>query len=332
MTKVHSFYVENLLGHLADAVKVANDPNGGMFPVGTVIQLVPQEAMVKRRAGFGPELNDWEFFTLTPSAQGTVITARGGAEVLNRFAHQSCAICHVKANIKFDFICEKTHGCDPLGIPDSVFIALQQSDPGLAPPPADERNHLETSAHLDARDDFGCGSASQHGNRPIGAEMGKLQQVADGVWVRQSDWVWTNSIVVRGADGLVLIDPGIHGSELNELADDVDLLGIPVVAGFCTHPHWDHLLWHPRFGDVPRYATSAAAQVAEQARERAQRWRRRAHPASRSTSSRWSPHCPRTGARCRARSSSIGRTRSATPRSSSRTAASCSPATSSPTS
>ena len=33
------------------------------------------------------------------------------------------------ANIKFDFICEKTHGCDPLGIPDSVFIALQQTDP-----------------------------------------------------------------------------------------------------------------------------------------------------------------------------------------------------------
>jgi hypothetical protein len=110
-------------------VKVANDPNGGMFPVGTIIQLVPQEAMVKRRAGFDPIFNDWEFFTLAPSAQGTVITARGGAEVVNRFSHQSCANCHVKSNIKFDFICEKTHGCDPLGVPDSVFIALQQSDP-----------------------------------------------------------------------------------------------------------------------------------------------------------------------------------------------------------
>src|ERR687888_627127 len=100
--------------------------------------------------------------------------------------------------------------------------------------------------------------------------MGKLNQVADGVWVRQSEWVWTNSIVVRGADGLILIDPGIHGSELNELADDVDGLGIPVVAGFSTHPHWDHLLWHPRFGGVPRYATRAGAQVASEARERAQ--------------------------------------------------------------
>src|SRR3954454_1970509 len=97
-----------------------------------------------------------------------------------------------------------------------------------------------------------------------------LTEVADGVWVGQSEWVWTNSIAVRGEDGLVLIDPGITGSELDQLADDVDGLGIPVVAGFCTHPHWDHLLWHPRFGDVPRYATAAAAQLAGQARERAQ--------------------------------------------------------------
>src|SRR5262245_33006558 len=97
-----------------------------------------------------------------------------------------------------------------------------------------------------------------------------LTEVADGVWVRQSEWVWTNSIVVRGEDGLILIDPGIEGSELNQLADDLDRLGIPVVAGFSTHPHWDHLLWHPRFGDVPRYATPACAQVASGARERAQ--------------------------------------------------------------
>ncbi len=96
-----------------------------------------------------------------------------------------------------------------------------------------------------------------------------LNQVADGVWVRQSEWVWSNATVVRGDDGLVLVDPGIDGSDLNELADDVDRLGVPVVAGFSTHPHWDHLLWHSRFGDVPRYATAAGAQVAGDARERA---------------------------------------------------------------
>lgn len=46
-----------------------------------------------------------------------------------------------------------------------------------------------------------------------------LTQVADGVWVRQSEWVFTNSIVVRGEDGLILVDPGIEGSELSQLAD-----------------------------------------------------------------------------------------------------------------
>lgn len=97
-----------------------------------------------------------------------------------------------------------------------------------------------------------------------------LNQVADGVWVRQSEWVWSNAIVVLGDGGLILVDPGIDGSDLSQLADDVDRLGHPVIAGFSTHPHWDHLLWHSRFGDVPRYATVAGAHVANGARERAQ--------------------------------------------------------------
>src|SRR6195952_3648991 len=97
-----------------------------------------------------------------------------------------------------------------------------------------------------------------------------LNQVADGVWVRQSEWVWSNAVVVRGEGGLILVDPGIDGSDLNQLADDVDRLGIPVVAGFSTHLHWDHLLWHPGLGDVPRYATTASATTAPGVRERAQ--------------------------------------------------------------
>ena len=97
-----------------------------------------------------------------------------------------------------------------------------------------------------------------------------LDQVADGVWVRQSAWVWSNAVVVRGDAGLIMVDPGIDGSDLDQLADDVDRLGVPVVAGFSTHLHWDHLLWHSRFGDVPRYAMPAAAHAAPGVRERAQ--------------------------------------------------------------
>lgn len=94
--------------------------------------------------------------------------------------------------------------------------------------------------------------------------------MADGVWVRQSAWVWSNAIAVRGEGGSVLVDPGIDGSDLNQLADDLDRLGLPVVAGFSTHPHWDHRLWHSRFGDATRYVTSAGAHTASEAREPAQ--------------------------------------------------------------
>jgi glyoxylase-like metal-dependent hydrolase (beta-lactamase superfamily II) len=97
-----------------------------------------------------------------------------------------------------------------------------------------------------------------------------LTEVADGVWVRQSGWVWSNATVVRGEGGLILVDPGIDGSDLSQLADDVDRLGLPVVAGSSNHHNWDHLLWHSRFGDVPRYATAAGAHAAGEARERAQ--------------------------------------------------------------
>lgn len=95
-----------------------------------------------------------------------------------------------------------------------------------------------------------------------------LTEVAEGVWVRQSEWVRSNAIAVRGARGVLLIDPGITGTDLEELADDLDVAGLPVIAGLSTHPHWDHLLWHPRFGDVPRYATSEGARLAAERRDR----------------------------------------------------------------
>ena len=31
------------------------------------------------------------------------------------------------------------------------------------------------------------------------------------------------------------------------------------MAGFSTHPHWDHLLWHARLGAAPRYGTARCA-------------------------------------------------------------------------
>ena len=64
---------------------------------------------------------------------------------------------------------------------------------------------------------------------------------------------------MQGPTGVLLIDPGITNDELAALAPDLRALGQPVVAGFSTHPDWDHVLWHPDFGDAPRYGTARCA-------------------------------------------------------------------------
>ena len=91
-----------------------------------------------------------------------------------------------------------------------------------------------------------------------------LRQVADGVLIHQSEFVQTNTIVVQGETGVLLIDPGVHDYEIDCLTNDIRRLGQPVAAGFSTHPHWDHLLWHDSFGSAPRYGTARGAAAAHQ--------------------------------------------------------------------
>ncbi len=141
MTPVRGFFISNKLGHLKAALAVADSKNGGHYPVGTIVQLFPGEAMVKRRPGFDPKAGDWEFFELDTTAKGTTIHQRGGAEIVNRFGG-SCSGCHSAADPKFDFICEKTHGCAPLPIGDAVIKSIQDHDPRprvLAKPVAQTR-------------------------------------------------------------------------------------------------------------------------------------------------------------------------------------------------
>ena len=61
---------------------------------------------------------------------------------------------------------------------------------------------------------------------------------------------------------MLLIDPGVLGCEMAALATDLSDSGQTVVAGFSTHPHWDHLLWHARLGAAPRYGTARCAATA----------------------------------------------------------------------
>ena len=85
------------------------------------------------------------------------------------------------------------------------------------------------------------------------------RQIADGVLVYESEFLQSNAIVVQGGDGVLLIDPGIQRSEIAAIANDVNESGQPVVAGFSTHPHWDHVLWLTELGDAPRYGTARCA-------------------------------------------------------------------------
>ena len=86
-----------------------------------------------------------------------------------------------------------------------------------------------------------------------------LRQVAEGVLIHESEFLESNTVVVQGRAGVLLIDPGVHGYEMACLANDLSDSGQTVVAGFSTHPHWDHLLWHAELGAAPRYGTARCA-------------------------------------------------------------------------
>jgi glyoxylase-like metal-dependent hydrolase (beta-lactamase superfamily II) len=86
-----------------------------------------------------------------------------------------------------------------------------------------------------------------------------LRQVAEGVLVHESGFCRSNAVVVEGGSGVLLVDAGVRGDEMVCLANDLAGSGRTVVAGFSTHPHWDHLLWHADLGPVPRYGTARCA-------------------------------------------------------------------------
>jgi hypothetical protein len=127
MTPVRHFFVDNLAGDLAGTVKVAQ-AGKGEYPVGSVVQLVPNEVMVKMPKGSSPATKDWEFIWLDVDKNGQKIGIRGFQEANNRFG-LNCFACHVKARPEFDLICETSNGCDPIPLTRPMFGALQRTDP-----------------------------------------------------------------------------------------------------------------------------------------------------------------------------------------------------------
>jgi hypothetical protein len=113
---------------LKEAVRIFRDSVPDKeYPTGTVLQLIPTEAMVKHERAAFPKTNGWEFFALKLSADGTTILDRGD-KVLNTSLKKPCLDCHSPA-AKFDFVCEKGHGCAPIPLGDQQIAAMQAADP-----------------------------------------------------------------------------------------------------------------------------------------------------------------------------------------------------------
>ena len=112
---------------LMEAMRIFRDSVPDVeYPVGTILQLVPFEAMVKHPREKFPNTNGWEFFFLDITKEGTKIAERG-ENVVNRSQGVTCLSCHQPA-ARYDFVCEKGHGCAPIPFDDEKIAAIQKSD------------------------------------------------------------------------------------------------------------------------------------------------------------------------------------------------------------
>ncbi len=98
------------------------------YPVGTILQVLPLEAMIKRRHGFNPDGNDWEFVRLEPTPDGrSKILADGKGEVANALG--SCQACHRLLAQNHDLVCGFVIGAAGLGLTDEQLATIQAGDP-----------------------------------------------------------------------------------------------------------------------------------------------------------------------------------------------------------
>ena len=116
---------------LKEAMRIFRDsvPNTE-YPVGTILQLIPSEAMVKHAHGTFPKTNGLEFFSLEVSAAGTKISDRGD-NVVNHSQGVTCLSCHEPA-AQYDFVCEKGHGCAPIPLDDKQMPRTIRVIPAFA--------------------------------------------------------------------------------------------------------------------------------------------------------------------------------------------------------
>jgi len=126
--KIRNTHIQNTDPEkLKEAIRIFRDSVPDTeYPVGTILQLLPTEAMVKHQHGTFAQTNNWEFFSLDVSAAGTKIAERGD-NVVNHTQGVTCLSCHEPA-AKYDFVCEKGHGCAPIPLDDEQIAKFQAAD------------------------------------------------------------------------------------------------------------------------------------------------------------------------------------------------------------
>lgn len=83
-----------------------------------------------------------------------------------------------------------------------------------------------------------------------------LVAVAEGVWVTTSRrYATTSTVLLDGQGGALVVDPAWDPDELAAIPAALAQLGVTCIGGVATHEHYDHVLWHPDLGEVPRWTT-----------------------------------------------------------------------------
>lgn len=95
----------------------------------------------------------------------------------------------------------------------------------------------------------------------------RLVEITPDVWVARSRrYASATTVLLDGHGGALVVDPNWDADELAAIPQDLADLGVTCVAGLATHLHYDHVLWHPDLGEVPRWSTPGTVRITREHR------------------------------------------------------------------
>ncbi|WP_372593867.1 MBL fold metallo-hydrolase [Actinotalea sp.] len=134
------------------------------------------------------------------------------------------------------------------GSPDRLWAVDLDAGTAIAASPEPGASHGTSSVPAEAA------------SVPVPEHPCVLEAVAPGVWtIPAQPWSSLTTLLVADDGSCVVVDPNIWPADLARIVDEVAAHGWTPVAGFSTHPHWDHVLWPAAWAGLPRFATAEAA-------------------------------------------------------------------------